>query len=163
MMKVSDRHHTNNALDGARHTAEHASPACPKIPDITVRAADRLPVPTLDQSMPPRATGILPRLLSSSGSRSLTSPDPARYGLHKLIVAHERGAKHPKHDKDILQALALIEWHLQRAPHALIDAWVDLTRHGAGWVKRACASLALPPVQQRELVARFERVVKFRK
>jgi hypothetical protein len=90
-------------------------------------------------------------------------PDPARYGLHKLIVAHERGAKNPKHDKDILQALALIEWHLQRAPHALIDAWADLARRGAGWVKRARASLALAPAGHSELVSRFERAVKLRK
>ncbi|MEO6264220.1 MAG: GSU2403 family nucleotidyltransferase fold protein [Luteimonas sp.] len=101
-------------------------------------------------------------LLDRADATLVNLPDPARYGLHKLIVAYERGAKHPKHDKDIMQALALIEWHLQRAPHALVDAWTDLATRGAGWVKRARASLALAPVAQRELVERFENAVKLR-
>ena len=102
-------------------------------------------------------------LIGRADAALINLPDPARYGLHKLIVAYERGAKHPKHDKDILQALALIEWHLQRDPHGLISAWNDLATRGAGWVKRARASLALAPVAQRELVARFEAAVKLRK
>ncbi len=100
-------------------------------------------------------------LLDRADACLVNLPDPARYGLHKLIVAHERGAGHPKHGKDILQALALIDWHLQRAPHALVDAWADLAGHGIGWVKRARASLAQAPVQQREVVAQFERLVGF--
>lgn len=86
-------------------------------------------------------------------------PDPARYGLHKLIVATERGPRHPKYNKDILQALALVEWHLQRAPALLVEAWEDLVANGSGWVKRARASLAHAPVAQRALVARFEAAV----
>ena len=86
-------------------------------------------------------------------------PDPARYGLHKLIVAAERGARHPKYRKDILQALALIEWHLQRAPQALADAWNELIGRGAGWKKRARESLAQSPAPQRELVKRFTELV----
>lgn len=101
-------------------------------------------------------------LLDRADACLVNLPDPARYGLHKLIVACERGARHPKHDKDILQALALIDWHLQRAPHALADAWEDLATRGAGWVKRARASLALAPAGQREVVERFELAVKLR-
>jgi len=86
-------------------------------------------------------------------------PDPARYGLHKLIVAAERGAKHPKYAKDILQAVALIEWHLERAPDAIHDAWRDLAARGAGWVKRARQSLRAAPVRQREIAARFGQLV----
>jgi hypothetical protein len=99
-------------------------------------------------------------LLDRADACLINLPDPARYGLHKLIVAYERGAKHPKHDKDILQALALIEWHLQRAPHAIVDAWQALTARGSGWSKRARASLALAPAEQREMVNRFLRTVK---
>lgn len=102
-------------------------------------------------------------LIGRADAALVNLPDPARYGLHKLIVAFERGAKHPKHDKDILQALALIDWHLQREPHALIDAWNDLAGKGSGWVKRARASLALAPATQREVVLRFEAAVKLRK
>lgn len=98
-------------------------------------------------------------LLDRADACLVNLPDPARYGLHKLIVAHERGARHPKHGKDIPQALALIDWHLQRAPHALVDAWADLAGHGIGWVKRARASLAQAPVEQRDVVPRFEHLV----
>lgn len=102
-------------------------------------------------------------LIDRAGAALVNLPDPARYGLHKLIVAHERGARHPKHDKDILQALALIEWHLARAPHLLLDAWKDLAAHGAAWVERAHASLALVPAAQQDLVIRFEQAVKLRR
>lgn len=102
-------------------------------------------------------------LLDRADAVLVNLPDPARYGLHKLIVAHERGARHPKHGKDIAQALALIDWHLERAPHALDDAWGDLAARGTGWVKRARASLALAPHAQAEIAARFERAVGLRK
>jgi hypothetical protein len=88
-------------------------------------------------------------LIDRADAALVNLPDPARYGLHKLIVAHERGVRHPKHGKDIGQALALIDWHLQRAPHAL----------GAGWARRARSSLALAPKAHAEVVARFEQLV----
>lgn len=86
-------------------------------------------------------------------------PDPARYGLHKLLVAHERGARHPKYRKDQLQTLALIEWHLEHAPELLRDAWTDLAGRGAGWEQRARATLERMPKPHADLVARFERLV----
>lgn len=86
-------------------------------------------------------------------------PDPARYGLHKLIVAHERGPRHPKHSKDIAQALALIEWHLERAPALLAEAWDDLASRGAGWRKRALASLAAAPAALQGGTASFRELV----
>ncbi len=74
-------------------------------------------------------------LLDRADACLINVPDPARYGLHKLIVAAERGARHPKYNKDILQAMALIDWHLARAPDLLVDAWNELSERGAGWVK----------------------------
>lgn len=97
-------------------------------------------------------------LLDRADACLINLPDPARYGLHKLIVAHERGARNPKHGKDIGQALALIDWHLRRAPHVLADAWADLARRGAGWVKRARASLALAPQSEAAVAHEFERL-----
>lgn len=96
-------------------------------------------------------------LLDRADACLVNLPDPARYGLHKLIVAYERGARHPKHGKDIGQALALIDWHLERAPHALADAWADLAARGAGWVKRARASLEVARKTHARLVLKFER------
>lgn len=95
-------------------------------------------------------------LLDAADACLVNLPDPARYGLHKLLVAAERGARHPKYHKDIGQALALIDWHLERAPTLLLDAWRDLTGRGAGWTKRARQSLAAAPARQHELVRRFE-------
>jgi hypothetical protein len=94
-------------------------------------------------------------LLGRNDACLVNLPDPARYGLHKLIVAAERGPKHAKYRKDILQALALIEWHLAHAPQALEDAWSDLAGRGAGWVNRARESLAQAPAAQSPVVAKF--------
>jgi hypothetical protein len=94
-------------------------------------------------------------LLDRADACLVNLPDPARYGLHKLLVAAERGPRHAKYQKDIAQALSLIDWHLQRAPSDLLDAWQDLARRGSGWVKRARQSLAAAPPAQRELVVRF--------
>lgn len=96
-------------------------------------------------------------LLDRSDACLVNLPDPARYGLHKLLVAAERGARHAKYQKDISQALSLIDWHLQRAPADLHDAWQDLAQRGSGWLKRARQSLAAAPSAQGELVARFRK------
>lgn len=98
-------------------------------------------------------------LIDRSDACLVNLPDPARYGLHKLIVAHERGPRHPKHGKDIAQALALIHWHLDRAPDLLADAWADLADRGAGWRKRALSSLAAAPASLHDVVDRFRRLV----
>jgi hypothetical protein len=95
-------------------------------------------------------------LLDRADAVMVNLPDPARYGLHKLIVAYERGARNPKHGKDIAQALALIDWHLAHAPVPLRDAWRDLLARGVGWEKRARASLAQAPKAQADVVARFD-------
>lgn len=137
---------------------------------VTRRGHDNVHAPDLGVALSPLK--FLDYLIVSPGQGVLLDradaclvnlPDPARYGLHKLIVAAERGPKHPKYRKDILQALALIEWHLLRAPHAIVDAWKELAGRGAGWSRRAKQSLAGAPVAQRTLVARFEKVVGSRK
>ncbi len=101
-------------------------------------------------------------LIDRNDACMINLPDPARYGLHKLIVAAERGVRNPKHDKDILQALALIEWHLARAPDALADAWSDLVGRGPGWLKRARSSLALAPKHAADIVIQFKALVKLK-
>lgn len=120
-------------------------------PDVGVAL---VPLKFLDYLLARPGQGVL---LDVADACLVNLPDPARYGLHKLLVAAERGARHAKYNKDIGQALALIEWHLERAPTLLLDAWRDLAGRGAGWVRRARQSLHAAPAQQRELVARFER------
>ncbi len=156
------------ALGGSRGFASnYASENEPdlRIDFLTVlrRGRDDVLMPDLGVSLMPMK--FLEYLIERSGQGVLLDradaclvnlPDPARYGLHKLLVAAERGPRHAKYMKDILQALSLIEWHLQRAPSLLLDAWEDLAGRGAGWVKRAKQSLRAAPVAQQELVLRFE-------
>lgn len=101
-------------------------------------------------------------LLDVADACLINLPDPARYGLHKLLVAAERGARHAKYRKDIAQALSLIEWHLERAPSALLEAWRDLAGRGAGWVKRVRESLNAAPAAQANLVQRFKSMAKLK-
>lgn len=133
------------------------------------RAGKRVVVPDLGVALTPLK--FLDYLLERPGQAVLLDmadaclvnlPDPARYGLHKLLVAAERGPRHAKYTKDISQALSLIEWHLQRAPIPLLDAWDDLAGRGAGWVKRARQSLRAAPAEQRELVLRFEQAASLK-
>jgi hypothetical protein len=120
-------------------------------PDLGVAL---VPFKFLDYLLERPGQGVL---LDTADACLVNLPDPARYGLHKLLVAAERGARHAKYNKDIGQALALIEWHLERAPTLLLDAWRDLAGRGAGWTRRARQSLQAAPAQQRQLVRRFER------
>ncbi len=104
----------------------------------------------------------LQELLDAAAACLVNLPDPARYGLQKLLVAAERGPRHAKYNKDISQALSLIDWHLQRAPTLLLDAWEDLAGRGTGWVLRARQSLKAAPAAQRELVLRFEQAASLK-
>jgi hypothetical protein len=71
-------------------------------------------------------------------------PDPARFALHKLIVAGERpAATHTKREKDLRQASQVIEVLLADRPGDLGIAWEALELRGSGWVKRARAGVAV--------------------
>src|SRR5690606_21535494 len=123
-----------------------------QMPDLGVAL---MPLKFMEYLLEQPGQGIL---LDRADACMVNLPDPARYGLHKLLVAAERGARHTKYRKDILQALALIEWHLDRAPALLLDAWNDLHARGAGWHKRVRESLAQAPVAQAGLLDRFARL-----
>ena len=65
-------------------------------------------------------------------------PHPARYALHKLVVAGERPASRiAKSNKDIAQAAALLGVLADAAPGQVEEAWADLVSRGPGWVARA--------------------------
>ena len=56
-------------------------------------------------------------LLSREGACLVNIPAPARYAVHKLIVFGEReAAARAKAVKDIEQAAALAQWHLENGP-----------------------------------------------
>ena len=65
-------------------------------------------------------------------------PQPARYALHKLIVAGERPASRiVKSNRDIQQSAALLSLLKERAELQVDEAWQDLLRRGPDWVSRA--------------------------
>lgn len=65
-------------------------------------------------------------------------PAPQRYAVHKLLVIGERsGAMRAKTSKDLLQAVALLEYFHDHDPDALREAWHDAWSRGPGWRKRA--------------------------
>ena len=64
-------------------------------------------------------------------------PHPARYALHKLLIAGERPASRiAKSNKDIRQAAALLAWLLENAEAQVQDAWDDICSRGPGWLTR---------------------------
>jgi len=70
-------------------------------------------------------------------------PNPARFALHKLIVAAERGGvQQAKVQKDLAQAEALLAVLVADRPGDLALAWEALAARGTRWVARVRRSLA---------------------
>ncbi len=70
-------------------------------------------------------------------------PDPARFALHKLVVAGERpAAMAAKRDKDLAQAAQLLAVLREDRPGDLTLAWEALAVRGDAWVKRVKRSVS---------------------
>jgi hypothetical protein len=83
-------------------------------------------------------------VISDLGAVMVSVPAPARYAIHKLIIAGERigGASSPKRGKDLEQARELIA-HLRTVrPDSVQEAWLSAVNRGPGWAKRARFGLA---------------------
>ena len=122
----------------------------------TLRRSDRAPMP-LDRL----AAGAVPlqhlswlidepvRAVALYGTGiAIRIPQPARFAIHKLIVAQKRGPhERGKRIKDLAQAKALIEALRRSDPFSLEDAQEDAIAQGkSGWaapVKRSLAELGL--------------------
>jgi len=72
----------------------------------------------------------------------ITIPQPARYAVHKLIVAQVRVGSSTKRGKDLAQAAELLEALGTYDPSAIEDALADARSRGAKWRKHIDASLA---------------------
>jgi hypothetical protein len=74
-------------------------------------------------------------------------PQPARYAVHKLIIAQKRAVNPQKRQKDLAQAKALIDILKQRDRYALEDARDSAFAEGVeGWrvpIERSLAELKL--------------------
>jgi hypothetical protein len=70
-------------------------------------------------------------------------PSPARFALHKLLVAKERDVSmHHKTEKDIIQAIQVFEVLIDERPGDLPLACQGLKRRGTRWINRLRAGLS---------------------
>lgn len=76
-----------------------------------------------------------PAALVNGGAVLVNVPTPARFALHKLLVATDRpSALHTKVEKDLAQAALLVDALEEDRPGDLAAAWKAL--RGRGWSKR---------------------------
>lgn len=76
------------------------------------------------------------------GAVSVNVPDPARFALHKLLVAQERpAAMGAKREKDLSQAGQVLDVLLEDRPGDVSLAWDALAERGASWTDRVERSL----------------------
>lgn len=77
------------------------------------------------------------------GGVGVNVPGPARFALHKLLVAAERpAAMSTKRDKDLWQAAQVLEVLLEDRVGDIELAWEDLRARGDSWTKRVRRSLS---------------------
>jgi hypothetical protein len=120
---------------------------------ITALHAAAQPLPYLDYLLegPERAV-----VLGGDGVL-INVPDPARFALHKLIVAAVRPASSAaKARKDLQQAALLLDLLVEERPGSLSSAWDALTMRGRGWLAKVRASMSRLPDALRERLAARE-------
>lgn len=97
------------------------------------------PLPFLDYLI----EAVIPAAVIDGGGILVNVPDPARYAVHKLIVAQERSVEsQAKKHKDIFQAWQLLAFLKEERPGDIPLALESATRRGPGWRKRIDAGLA---------------------
>lgn len=77
-------------------------------------------------------------LLSANHALVVSVPDPARFAMHKLLIAGERPiSERTKSAKDITQASAVIAFMQDHQPaDAMQEAATDMMARGPGWSSR---------------------------
>jgi hypothetical protein len=83
-------------------------------------------------------------LFCPEGAVLVNVPDPARFAVHKLLVAGDRkGAFATKSSKDLAQSAALLQYLSAHRPHQLDEAYADARARGKGWSSRLDTGVAL--------------------
>lgn len=83
-------------------------------------------------------------LLLDGGAALVNVPAPARFALHKLLVAPRRPAAfQTKAEKDVMQAIQVLEVLVDQRPGDLRLAWENLRKRGTQWEKSIARGLAL--------------------
>ncbi len=78
-------------------------------------------------------------------------PSPARYALHKLIIAQRRRKRGAKVEKDIKQADALLAVLARQRPADLKDAWTEANGRGDKWREFLIRGLQQVSLKTRDL------------
>ena len=87
--------------------------------------------------------GWIAAALIGEGGVQVNVPDPARFALHKLVVAAERPvAMQTKREKDLRQAGQVLEVLFEDRAGDVNAAWRALVAHGQGLAKRVGDSLS---------------------
>jgi hypothetical protein len=78
-------------------------------------------------------------VLAKSGACLVNLPDPARIAIYNIIVYGERTrTEQAESSEGLVQAEALIEWHLDQGRGALIrEAWLNASVRGIVWRRSA--------------------------
>jgi hypothetical protein len=69
-------------------------------------------------------------------------PSPQRYAIHKLIISRRRREGTAKRDKDIQQAVALLEILNDKRPYELKSSWNEAFNRGPAWRQALTESLS---------------------
>ncbi len=114
-----------------------------------------MPLPALQAGATPLQylqwliTDPMPAAVLYRSGIAVNIPQPARFAVHKLIIAQKRGGDTAKRRKDLAQAEALIAALKAADPFALSDAYEDAASQGiTGWkrpLERSLAELGLAP------------------
>ena len=101
-------------------------------------------------------------VIIDGGGISVCIPDPARFALHKLIVAGERPAvMQAKREKDLWQASQLLDILAEDRAGDLALAWEALASRGAGWTRRAAKGLEDASRLSRGLAERVRSITDY--
>jgi len=83
-------------------------------------------------------------VLIDGGAALVNVPAPARFALHKLVVAPRRPAAfQSKAEKDVMQAADLLAVLIDQRPGDVEIAWDGLRARGIGWERAAERGLTL--------------------
>lgn len=100
-------------------------------------------------------------LLSEDGAILINLPSPARFTLHKLIIAAERGSSfRTKSNKDLRQAASLLSYLEKFQTEELLEAWLDLENRGKGWTTRFDKGIAMMTKALPEILPVVERITE---
>ncbi|MHB8836096.1 MAG: GSU2403 family nucleotidyltransferase fold protein [Candidatus Methylomirabilia bacterium] len=115
------------------------------------------PLPFLDFIMEHPVRGAV----VNGGGVLVNVPNPARFALHKLIVAGERDAfMHSKREKDLRQAAQLLSLLVDERPGDIRIAWEEIQRRGRGWQRRVADGLNALGNTDRDTAAAMKTLLK---